>query len=125
MTDDGSASEKTTPKLVPVSWLFWFWGNVRKVVVLVVGLTLLAFGVVLMVIPGFPGWPLVLGGLAFLATEFAWAAWLLAHARERLNQVARLAKQQLARKQSTSAASPVSVTEPQSTVTPAEPRSGD
>lgn len=56
----------------------------RRMVVLVVGLTLLAAGVVMLVLPG-PGIAAILAGLALLATEFAWARRLLAHARRRFD----------------------------------------
>lgn len=44
----------------------------RRVVLLVVGLTIVVIGVILMPLPG-PGLLIVLGGLALLALEFAWA----------------------------------------------------
>ena len=48
----------------------------RRLVVLVVGLTLLLCGVVMLVIPG-PGSLVILAGLGVLALEFAWARrWL-------------------------------------------------
>jgi uncharacterized protein (TIGR02611 family) len=55
-----------------------------RVVVLVVGLVLVAAGLVMLVIPG-PGIAAILAGLALLATEFDWARRLLAHARRRFN----------------------------------------
>ena len=47
---------------------------------LVIGGTVLLLGVALLVLPG-PGWLLIIGGLAILAGEFAWARWLLKHAK--------------------------------------------
>jgi uncharacterized protein (TIGR02611 family) len=55
-----------------------------RVVVLVIGLALVAAGLVMLVIPG-PGIAAILAGLALLATEFDWARRLLAHARRRFN----------------------------------------
>jgi uncharacterized protein (TIGR02611 family) len=55
-----------------------------RVVVLVVGLVLVAAGLVMLVIPG-PGIAAILAGLALLATEFDWARRLLAYARRRFN----------------------------------------
>lgn len=55
-----------------------------RIVVLVVGLTLVAAGVVMLVVPG-PGIAAILAGLALLSTEFAWARRLLAYARRRFN----------------------------------------
>lgn len=53
-----------------------------RVVVAVVGLGVLAVGIVAIPYPG-PGWAIVFIGLAILATEFDWARRLLAHARTR------------------------------------------
>jgi hypothetical protein len=53
------------------------WRQLRKGGVVVVGGALLLVGGVLFLIPGPPGWPLILGGLALLATEFDWARSLL------------------------------------------------
>jgi uncharacterized protein (TIGR02611 family) len=48
----------------------------RRLVVLVVGLTLLLCGVVMLLTPG-PGSLVILAGLSVLALEFAWARRLL------------------------------------------------
>ncbi|MBM3790195.1 MAG: hypothetical protein FJW35_07560 [Acidobacteria bacterium] len=48
----------------------------RRLIVLVVGLTVLLFGVALLVLPG-PAFVVIPIGLAILATEFAWARRLL------------------------------------------------
>ena len=45
---------------------------IRWVVAATVGATLLALGFLFLFIPG-PGLPLIIAGLAVLATEFAWA----------------------------------------------------
>jgi tellurite resistance protein TerC len=48
----------------------------RRVAIFLLGSTVLLLGVLLLVLPG-PGLPLVIGGLAILAIEFAWARrWL-------------------------------------------------
>lgn len=57
----------------------------RKMVVFLTGGTALSIGLVLVLIPGPPGWPLVLGGLALLATEFAWARHLMRGSRSQPN----------------------------------------
>jgi hypothetical protein len=51
-------------------------------VVLVVGLVLIAAGLVMMVTPG-PGIAAIIGGLALLSTEFAWAKRVLDWVRRR------------------------------------------
>ena len=54
--------------------------TVRRVVVAVVGSTILALGVVLIVLPG-PAFVVIPVGLAILALEFEWARRLLRRAR--------------------------------------------
>ena len=53
-----------------------------RIVVAVVGLTVLGAGIVAIPYPG-PGWAIVFLGLAILATEFEWAHRLLKFARAR------------------------------------------
>lgn len=48
----------------------------RRLIVLIVGLTLFLSGVVMLITPG-PGWLLILAGLSVLALEFVWARRLL------------------------------------------------
>lgn len=67
-----------------------FWGHARKVVVLVLGVTIVLIGIALLVLPG-PGWLIIFGGLGLLATEFAWARWILRQARVRLELLKRAA----------------------------------
>jgi uncharacterized protein (TIGR02611 family) len=55
-----------------------------RMIVLVVGLVLVAAGLVMLVTPG-PGLAAILGGLALLATEFAWARRILAWVRQRFD----------------------------------------
>ena len=59
---------------------------VRQGLVLVAGGFLVAVGVVFLVLPG-PGTPVILAGLALLATEFTWAERLLASAKVGLNRL--------------------------------------
>ena len=53
-----------------------------KIGIAVIGALVLAVGVVLIPYPG-PGWLVVFGGLAILATEFVWARRVLVYARGR------------------------------------------
>ena len=53
----------------------------RKVAVAVIGTTVLAFGIALIVLPG-PAFIVIPIGLAILATEFLWARQLLRRVRE-------------------------------------------
>ena len=54
----------------------------RKVAVAIVGVTVLAAGIALIVLPG-PAFLVIPAGLAILATEFVWAARLLKKGKER------------------------------------------
>ncbi len=52
------------------------WRQARRLVVLVVGLTVLAFGIALLVLPG-PAFVVIPIGLGILSLEFVWArVWL-------------------------------------------------
>ena len=57
--------------------------TVVKVVSLVLAITLIAAGIVLLVIPG-PGTPLLIVGIALLAARWAWLARKLDHGEPRL-----------------------------------------
>ena len=57
----------------------------RWLTVATVGVTLLVVGLIFMVLPG-PGIPLIIAGLAILATEFAWAEVLLNRTKHHENR---------------------------------------
>ena len=59
---------------------------VRRVVVGVVGTTVVLLGVLMLVLPG-PALIVIPAGLAILALEFRWARRLLARAREQSDQI--------------------------------------
>jgi hypothetical protein len=63
----------------------WFWSQARKIVVAVIGTTVLLAGLAMLLLPG-PGWAAIFAGLAILASEFVWARWVLKHARAKFNQ---------------------------------------
>ena len=69
---------------------------IRWVVVATIGGTLLGLGVIFLVIPG-PGLPLVVAGLAVLASEFAWAQYMLGKLKEKGAAVSKSAKTALKR----------------------------
>jgi uncharacterized protein (TIGR02611 family) len=52
------------------------WRNTRRLVIFVIGVTVLLLGVAMLVLPG-PGLLVILVALAVLATEFVWARLLL------------------------------------------------
>jgi hypothetical protein len=52
------------------------WPIARKIVVSVIGGTIVLFGIALLVLPG-PGSVVIPIGLVIMGSEFAWARWLL------------------------------------------------
>ncbi len=52
-------------------------------IVAIVGLSIIALGIVLLPLPG-PGWLIIFLGLGVLASEFAWARALLDFARDKV-----------------------------------------
>jgi uncharacterized protein (TIGR02611 family) len=68
-------------------WLAPLPAPVRRILILLIGSTVLIFGVLLLVLPG-PGILVIIVGLAILATEFAWAEALLVGARKRAARLA-------------------------------------
>lgn len=69
-------------------WLAPLPPIVRRILILLIGSTVVVVGILLLVLPG-PGILVIVVGLAILATEFAWAEALLAAARERAARVLR------------------------------------
>jgi uncharacterized protein (TIGR02611 family) len=67
-------------------WFLTLPSWVRRLIVLVIGSTVLIAGVLMLVLPG-PGILVIIVGLAILATEFVWAERLLVRARERAARV--------------------------------------
>jgi uncharacterized protein (TIGR02611 family) len=62
----------------------WTIKKAKRIVVIVIGGTVLAIGVIMIVTPG-PAIIVIPLGLAILATEFAWARSLLHKVRERID----------------------------------------
>jgi tellurite resistance protein TerC len=65
--------------------------NAWRLVILVVGATVLCLGLLLVILPG-PGIPIVLLGLVVLATEFVWARRWLRRVRVTTRRTARKAR---------------------------------
>ncbi|MCA9188455.1 MAG: PGPGW domain-containing protein [Planctomycetales bacterium] len=65
------------------SWIEQTYRHARRVVVLIVGSTVVALGVALIFLPG-PAFVVIPLGLAILAIEFAWARCWLKHIRDRI-----------------------------------------
>ncbi len=74
--------------------------RVRRLVILVVGVTVILIGIVMFVTPG-PAVLVIPIGLAILASEFYWAKKLLVRFRKKY----RIAKEKLSRKEKSPAAS--------------------
>jgi len=59
----------------------------KRIAVGVVGGTVTVVGVIALVAPG-PGWLIIFAGFGILATEFAWAAYVLEHAKKNVSKAA-------------------------------------
>ena len=64
------------------------YANARKLVVSIIGATIILIGVALLVLPG-PGTVVIVLGLALLGTEFLWARRLMKRVKEEGNNAAR------------------------------------
>jgi uncharacterized protein (TIGR02611 family) len=88
------ADLETSPADRPTRWRAFRAGLERRptlyiayrIVVAVVGVAVLAVGVLAIPYPG-PGWAIVFAGLGILATEFAWAHRVLTWLRDRYRQL--------------------------------------
>ncbi len=67
------------------SWFNGSYRQVRRVAIAVIGFTVLAFGIVLIVTPG-PAFVVIPIGLGILAVEFAWARRWLEKIKEKAQQ---------------------------------------
>jgi len=61
-------------------------GQAKRLIVIVIGFTILAAGVAMIVLPG-PAVVVIPVGLAILATEFIWARKLLDMVKERIKRI--------------------------------------
>ncbi len=60
--------------------------HAKRVIVMVIGFTILAAGIAMIVLPG-PAVVVIPIGLGILATEFVWARKLLLHVKERIERM--------------------------------------
>lgn len=94
-TDSASASSnKTDASPHAECGGSWFWRQARKIVVLVVGVSVVLIGLAGLLLPVLPGWALIFVGLFILGSEFAWARWVLKTAKVRCGHLVDAAKQQ-------------------------------
>jgi Putative transmembrane protein (PGPGW) len=71
------------PTIVPFkAFLLFFGRNVKRIVITILGVLVVLIGIVLIPLPG-PGWAIVFGGIAILATEYVWAQRLLVYAKRK------------------------------------------
>lgn len=63
-------------------------GQARRLIVIVIGFTVLAAGVVMIILPG-PAIIVIPLGLTILATEFIWARTVLKRVKERIQMMRR------------------------------------
>lgn len=74
------------PGVVPFKVVARFIGrNAKRVAITVAGFAVIVVGLILVPLPG-PGWLIVFGGLAILATEYVWARRLLDFAKNKVGQ---------------------------------------
>jgi tellurite resistance protein TerC len=59
--------------------------QIKRIIVAVVGFTVLAIGIALLVLPG-PAFIVIPAGIAILATEFVWARRILNKVKERFKK---------------------------------------
>jgi uncharacterized protein (TIGR02611 family) len=94
-TADTRGADETSGVAAPAQARDWAWRRriranpktrlVYRMLVGVVGTLVTLVGFALIPLPG-PGWVVVFFGLAILASEFAWAAWLLTYARRQVRR---------------------------------------
>lgn len=80
-----AADRESTYWIQSLDLAIWMVRLLRKLVVLIVGLSVVLAGVVMIVAPG-PAFITIPVGLAILATEFIWARRLLNWAKDRLRE---------------------------------------
>ena len=74
------------PGIAPLKLVARFIGrNARRVLITIAGFAIVILGLILVPLPG-PGWLIVFGGLAILATEYVWAQKLLNFAKSKVGQ---------------------------------------
>jgi tellurite resistance protein TerC len=67
--------------------------SARRVVIAIIGGTVVAIGLAMVVLPG-PAIVVIPAGLAILATEFAWARYLLRRMKEKTEKLAQRARRE-------------------------------
>ena len=65
----------------------WLYGHARRVVIFIIGSTVLVIGILMIVLPG-PAFIVIPLGLTILATEFVWARRWLDYAKRQIKSIA-------------------------------------
>ena len=81
-----SDDSDSRPEALPPRLVVWLWRQARRVVVFVIGSTVLLIGIAMVVLPG-PAFIVIPLGLAILATEFVWAKDWLRYAKRHLENL--------------------------------------
>jgi uncharacterized protein (TIGR02611 family) len=66
----------------PIDWLKWIGRNAKRMLIFILGVSVLLAGVAMLALPG-PGVVVIIVGLVILATEFTWAERALDKTTER------------------------------------------
>lgn len=91
-SEDEAAQEGDKAEETPTTEEGWaLLRQARKLIILIVGSTVVSIGVAMLVLPG-PAFVVIPAGIAILATEFAWARRLLRQVRARVRLAARKAR---------------------------------
>ncbi len=78
--------------------LAFIFRSTKRIAVFVVGVALILLGIALIPLPGPFSIPLMVAGLAVLATEFIWAERMLDQVKDRTKQAGDLVKRRLLRR---------------------------
>ena len=93
-TSDPDGADRPRPLRSTNRLISFAYKRARRVVVLVIGVTVVLVGLALLLLPG-PGVLVILVGLGLLATEFVWAKALLRRARRQAQSMGRAANRLL------------------------------
>jgi tellurite resistance protein TerC len=72
---------------LPSKTVVWMWRHARRVIIFIIGSTVLLIGVAMIVLPG-PAFIVIPLGLTILATEFVWARRWLDYAKRQIKSLA-------------------------------------
>ena len=82
----------------PSEIFHFIFRSTKRIVVFVVGVALVVLGIALIPLPGPFSIPLMVAGLAVLATEYVWAEKMLDTVKDKTQQAADLAKRKILRR---------------------------